>query len=186
MRPRHDPQRGFTLLEAMISLAIAALIGVVVARIANFTMTAWFYGSSGIISQQKARVARNNVLRNLRQARASTVMIHNFAFNNAVNPPMSMVSFIDVNGNSLAFWQNGQKLFQGRWWLDGLGQRCTSSAEVIIPGKLERFQAYYPDLKNPKTVSFSIYTAWVLDRSPNPKLKPQIIQLAGTADIRDP
>ncbi|MFN0118270.1 MAG: type II secretion system protein J [Elusimicrobiota bacterium] len=98
---------GYTLIEVMISVAI---IGVIASTAPNLIiqLRRFFQLSNTKLEiQREARSVMNLVTRNLRQAQSSTIVIDQAS---AAEPYYSRISYTDVNGNYLRFYQEGRNL----------------------------------------------------------------------------
>jgi prepilin-type N-terminal cleavage/methylation domain-containing protein len=179
---RRDPkgQRGFTLVEAVITAAISGMLMVVVARLFLGSYTGWLFNYSTMIAQQKSRIFRDSLIKNVRQAQASTVEVSRF---NSNQPPRSMLSFTDMQGRNWAFYQFDNEARMGKWVPSG-GSRAISSYNTVIPDKLERLIFYYPNAKDLRNLNFAFNVEWTL--LADNKLKPVSIHMVGEIEIRDP
>ena len=99
---------GYTLIEVLM---VTAIIGVVALQgpelfkqITRFVLLQ----TAKIEIQREARVALDLINRSLRQAQATTVIVDQVSG----QPPMSRISFSDINGNSKMFYQSGHQLYQ--------------------------------------------------------------------------
>ncbi len=177
---RRRDQEGFTLVELMIVVVIMGLLSTVIARFFMSSNLMWLFSSASIQSQQKARIARDNINSGLRQASAASVVITRY---DSSQPPMSMISFVDARGNSMAFWQKDMGFYQGSW-ITGTAGRTVTKGSYIIPFNLQAVTFYYPNIKDTRRVSYSLYTIW--DLKDNSKYRDPAIQMVGDVDIRNP
>lgn len=179
---RRDPQaqRGFTLVEMIITALISGMLMVVVARLFLGSYTGWLFNYSSMIVQQKSRIFRDSLIKNVRQAQASTVEVSRF---NGNQPPRSMLSFTDVQGNNWVFYQFNNQARMGRWIPSG-GDRVIISENTVIPDKLERLIFYHPNAKDLRNLNFALNIEWTL--LADNKIKPVSIHMVGEIEIRDP
>ena len=157
-------QKGFTLVELMIAVAIMGIISAVIAQLFTAGVRGWLFSNASILSNQQARTARNLIIKMTRNASASTVMIERY---DADQPPLSMISFTDVKGNNYAFYQDtlynddatpkpvANRLVMSGWELSG-GVRVPTTDHVLISKKLQVFSVYYPNVKDMRNINFSI------------------------------
>lgn len=170
-------QKGFTLIEAMIVVAIMGIIGMVVSRMLRGGMQGWYFNVGHMSSQRQIRVARDTFTKFVRQASAATVIIDRL---NASQPVLSMITFVDSAGNSRAFFQKNNQFYAGLW----SGTRTNvSSTNLLLPNYLQRASFYYPDSKNFSKLGFCFYSVWPIPASLGTSIPTA---LNGTVDIRDP
>jgi prepilin-type N-terminal cleavage/methylation domain-containing protein len=155
-------QRGFTLIQLMITVAVMGIFGALVSRMFMRGLQEWFQGKAGMLMQQTARIAKDRLAEDLRHASLSSVVISRHASNQAL---MSQISFVDANGNSLEFYQSGDKLVWGNW---GVSPTAMISQNNLIQSNVSRFLIYYPNVKAPQLIAFRI-TMLVLPYRDAPK-----------------
>lgn len=182
--PKAQSQQGFTLVEALLVALVSGLLMVVVARLFLGTWTGWLFNYSAITAQQKARIFRDALIKNARQAQASTVEVSRY---NGNQPPRSMLTFTDAAGRNWAFYQFNNQLRMGKWTGGAGGTDRTilhAGANVVVPDKVERLVFYYPDLKDLRHLNFTLNMEWTL--LADNRMKPVSIQMVGQIEIRDP
>lgn len=173
-------QRGFTLVEMIITALISGILAVVVARLFLGAYTGWLFNYSALIAQQKSRIFRDSLIKNVRQAKASSVQVSRV---NGNQPPRSLLTFTDVAGNNWAFYQFNNEARMGRWVQSGPA-RVINSYNVAIPSKLDRLIFYHPNVKDLRKLNFAFDLEWTL--LADNKMKPISIQMVGEIEIRDP
>ena len=102
-------RRGFTLTEAVMVAAIIGIISLVLGalfiNISRFSLQAT--ARSNI--QSNARTSMELITRKISEAKGHTVTIDQL---NASQPNYSRLSFTDIDGNSVSFYQQGTALMQ--------------------------------------------------------------------------
>ena len=182
MRRRFDNPSGFTLIELMIVVAVMGLAAAMVAQLVLSGVNAWYSGVTGLWAQREAREARDILVRNLRQASASTVEISQF---NPAQTRDSQVRFVDADGDTQTFYQSYDELVRTVWKSGSpAGQLATY---VLIGHGVQDFKVYYPDAKDMSQVGVAIYEVLYpkagLDES---KQNPVAIQVNATVQLRNP
>jgi prepilin-type N-terminal cleavage/methylation domain-containing protein len=172
-------QAGFTLVEMMITALVSGLLMVVVARLFLGTYKGWLFNYSALIAQQKARIYRDAVNKNLRQASASTIQISRQDNN---QPVRSKLTFTDAAGKNWAFFQYNNEACMESW--PSTGAFSLSQRNRVIPAKVERLVFYYPDIKDLRKVAYSLDLEWTL--LADNQMHPITIQMVGQVDVRDP
>lgn len=180
LRRREAGQRGFTLVEMIITALISGMLMTVVARLFLGSFKGWIFNYSAIIAQQKSRIIRDSINKNLRMARASTVEVSRF---NGNQPPRSMVTFTDAEGRNWAYYQFNNQARMGKWVYSGT-TRTVNTNNIVVPDKVERLLFYYPDVKDLRHLNFSLNLYWTL--LSNNAMQPVTIQMVGEVEIRDP
>jgi prepilin-type N-terminal cleavage/methylation domain-containing protein len=180
LRRAPQSQRGFTLVEMIITALISGMLMVVVARLFLGSYTGWLFNYSSMIAQQKSRIFRDSLIKNVRQAQASTVEVSRF---NGNQPPRSMLSFTDMKGKNWVFYQHNNEARMGLWVQSG-ADRVITSHNVVIPDKLERLIFYHPNAKDMRKLNFAMNMEW--DLLADNKIKPVSIHMVGEIEIRDP
>jgi prepilin-type N-terminal cleavage/methylation domain-containing protein len=182
-RERSAAQKGFTLVEMIVTALISAMLMVVVARLFLGSFKGWLFNYSAMTAQAQARVYRDTIVKRLRQAQASTIEISRYNNN---QPVRSMLSFTDVSGKNWVFAQKDDKVVMGPWYLNTSTnlRSISNTANTAISSKVERLVFYYPDLKDLRNVNFALDLEWTL--LADNKIKPITIQMNGAVEIRDP
>jgi prepilin-type N-terminal cleavage/methylation domain-containing protein len=184
MRRRKAPdEKGFTLVEMIITALVSGILMVVVSRLFLGTFKGWLFNYSALQAQSRSRVYRDTIIKRLRQAQTSTIEISR---HNDSQPPRSMLSFTDAAGKNWVFAQKNNTVVMGPWYLNTTtGLRVISpTANVAINSKVERLVFYNPNIKDLSNINFALDLKWTL-LSDN-KLKPVTIQMVGSAEVRDP
>src|SRR5258708_3298359 len=150
MKINRTSQKGFTLIELMIAVAVMGLLALVVGKLVSAGMQYWFETYAQITTQQKVRVARDYVLNNLRYATITSVMISK---SNTAEPNSSMVSFVDVYGNTQSYYQQNGDLLVNDWRLG----KPSAQTSKLISHDLQQFSVYYPNQKDFSHIDFSLY-----------------------------
>lgn len=182
-------ERGFTLIEMVITALISGIMMIVVSRMFLGSYSGWLFNYSTMIAQQKSRIFRDNLIKTGRQAQASTVQIDRY---NGNVPYRSMLSFTDIQGKNWAFLQFKDKVHITTWSLDDDGNRRAGKKvgtawelnDAVVQSKVERLQFYYPNLKDLRKLSFALTLEWAL--LADNKMKPVTIHMVGDIEIRDP
>lgn len=116
-------KKGFTLVEVMISIAI---LGVIFSFTPNMILQIrrfFFLSDAKASLQRDARDVMYVITRRLRQARASSIVIDQLSG----HPYYSRLSFSDVDGNNITYYQQGTNLFM----IDGGTRTLTKDLRYI-------------------------------------------------------
>ena len=104
---RINSTRGFTLTEAMITVAILGILSVGMGKM-MIQITRFFRQTAARSDvQRNVRTALEVIQRRLSEARGRTIVIDRF---NSSQPFYSMITFTDVDGTVVTFYQEGTKL----------------------------------------------------------------------------
>jgi len=137
---RPGNRRGYTLTEAMLVVAIVGIVFALGPAIL-IQMTRFFRQTRARIEiQRDARNVLDLINRNLRQAKASTVVVDAAGG----QPPYSRASFTRAQGNALTFYQQGTTLYM------------VSGGTKAISGNLRYLAFTYPRSDDDNIVSVSI------------------------------
>ncbi len=99
--------RGYTLVELLVVSAIVAFILSLGASL-MIKMNQFFRVSiAKIETQRDLRNDMNLLIREIRQAKSTSVVLSR---ENASQPPYSKISFANIAGESMVFWQAGRDL----------------------------------------------------------------------------
>lgn len=99
--------RGYTLTETMLTLAIVGMISTVAAPLFVQMTNFWRQTIARNSIQRDVRSSLDTIDRFTRQAESGRVAIDRLTG----QPPCSRLSFFDIQGRSVSFYQQGSKLF---------------------------------------------------------------------------
>lgn len=107
MRPQRIGPRGFTLIEAMMAVAIVGIVSAVAGSI--LVQAIRFYRQTTARSeiQRNARVALDLMQRGISEAKGRTITVDRL---NDSQPFYSRITFTSVEGHIISFYQEGTKL----------------------------------------------------------------------------
>ena len=98
-------QRGFTLAELLVAVAVIGLVMAGVFVVQRGGQQAYLLGSNRVETQQNARVALDLMTRELRSARSITTI----PSTGCTNMVCTDLTFVDQNGNSIQYcWSSSQ------------------------------------------------------------------------------
>lgn len=99
--------KGYTLTEVMMSVAIIAIMGTIGPPI--FIQMQRFYVQTTARNavQRDARHSLDIINRFVRQAKSQTIVIDQLAG----QPPYSRITFTNIQGQTISYWQNGRTLY---------------------------------------------------------------------------
>lgn len=170
--PRTGSERGFTLLQTMLAVAVLGILAALTARLLGQVLRSWVMTRATFEVHQSSRQSRDLLVQALRNASASSVIITRA---NTLQPPLSKLCFIDTNGDSRVVFQEGRRLIQGTW---SSTTATVSDTHVLLNDYVERFNAYYPDQKDPTHVAFSL-----MIRATPLRMQGKPIELLTTGDV---
>ena len=102
-----EKQKGFTLIELMIVVALLGILGYGIMKFFSNTFRVWWQTSQQIEAQQKARTAMDEMTRFIRQARPVTgIAIGQQGGEN----PNTMITFTHIDGRQISYYQSGDSL----------------------------------------------------------------------------
>jgi prepilin-type N-terminal cleavage/methylation domain-containing protein len=142
-------QGGFTFIEMMLAVFILSILAVLVSRMYSRGINAWMWTYNTFRLQQSARAIRDDMTHNLRLAEIPTVLLTRVS---STQSPFSMVTFVDANGNTQAYYQSGNDLLASFWRVNSVAH-----TQTLLKGNLQRFYVYYPDAKDMTRIGFSLY-----------------------------
>jgi len=102
-----EKQKGFTLIELAIVIALLAILGYGIMKFFTHTYRTWWQTSQQIDSQQKARVAMDEMTRFIRQARPVTAIAVGEQGGEDDN---TMITFTHIDGRQFSYYQSGDSL----------------------------------------------------------------------------
>jgi prepilin-type N-terminal cleavage/methylation domain-containing protein len=100
-------RKGYTLVEAMIVVAILGMFVVMLPNLYKQTRRFFFLSSTKTELQRDARSVMILLTKRMRQARSTTITIDQ----DTSQPYYSRLSFYDVDGNYIRYYQSGKRLF---------------------------------------------------------------------------
>jgi prepilin-type N-terminal cleavage/methylation domain-containing protein len=122
--PRDD--RGFTLAELLVALAMVALVLTAVVMIESGTLQAYVVGSNKSEVQQNARVALERMAREIRQTSAALTVA-----------TATSLQFADQDTGVTTYWLNGTAL-----------TRTSGGADAVVVGAVQALTFAYRDVNN--------------------------------------
>jgi len=102
-----EKQKGFTLIELMIVVALLAILGYGIMKFFTNTFRTWWQTSQQIDAQQKARVAMDEMTRFIRQARPVADIV---VGEQAGEDPNTMITFTHIDERQISYFQFGDSL----------------------------------------------------------------------------
>ncbi len=99
--------RGHTLTEMMITVAILGGLTAVAAPLLVQMTNFWRQTAARNDIQRDVRVSLDTFNRLTRQAKSGTVVISR----NSGQPPSSKITFMNIQGQTISFYQSGNKLY---------------------------------------------------------------------------
>ncbi|HAX62146.1 MAG TPA: hypothetical protein DCX95_06320 [Elusimicrobia bacterium] len=105
-------KKGFTLVEALLSVAFLSIMGMGVIYFFKNSLVSMHKTQSNIILRDESASVFENILNDLRQSEDSSVVIDRFSENNL---PNSLISFVVVpSAEKIFYYQDGASLFINR------------------------------------------------------------------------
>jgi prepilin-type N-terminal cleavage/methylation domain-containing protein len=102
-----EKQKGFTLIELAIVIALLAVLGYGIMKFFSNTFRTWRQTSQQIDAQQKARTAMDEMTRFIRQARPVTTIA---VGKQAGEDDNTMITFTHIDGRQISYYQSGDSL----------------------------------------------------------------------------
>lgn len=99
---------GYTLSEMMITVAILGILAGVAAPLFVQMTNFWRMTTARNTIQRDVRASLDTINRFTRQAQSATVVIDR---NSASQPPASRITFTSIQGQTVSFYQSGNKLY---------------------------------------------------------------------------
>lgn len=135
-------KKGWTLIELCISIAIVGFLSIVLATLVTNSIKMWHLAMARVAIQRDIRGALSLMIRNLRQARSSTVIINSL---DDTQPPYSRISFTAINGKTITYYQAQRRLYQS---VDG-------KTNMVVENVLNLYFTY-PETNNDKIINLSL------------------------------
>lgn len=133
--------RGYTLVEIMVMVAILGVLASIGAPLMINANRFFILNRTKVELQREARSAIALITRNLRQAKATTMVITQ----NSGQPTYSKITFTKVTGGTLSYYQNNNQLVQA------------SGAQTMVLSKNIRFLTFnFPRSDDLSIVSVSM------------------------------
>lgn len=102
-------QKGWTLIELCLGVAIVGFLSLVLATLVNNSIKIWHLDRARVAIQRDARGVLSLMIRNLREAKASSVTINSL---DETQPPYSRISFTTIKGKTITYYQTQRRLYQ--------------------------------------------------------------------------
>ena len=102
-----EKQKGFTLIELAIVIALLAILGYGIMKFFSNTYRTWWQTSQQIDAQQKARVAMDEMTRFIRQARPVVNIVVGEQVGEDDN---TMITFTHIDGRQISYYQSNDSL----------------------------------------------------------------------------
>lgn len=138
-------KRGFTLPEAMMTVALVAILASVAAPVMMQMTNFWKMTTARNEIERDVRISLETINRYLRQAKSASVTIDRYS---SSNPPFSRIAFTPEKGGTVTFFQDGQNL-----------KMILSSATVVtttLSKRLGYLSFTYPTTFDPSIISVAI------------------------------
>jgi prepilin-type N-terminal cleavage/methylation domain-containing protein len=142
-------QRGFTLAELLVAVAVIGLVMAGVFVVQRGGLQAYLLGSSRVETQQNARVALDLMTRELRSASSITTIT------GCTNSVCTDLTFVDQNANSIQYcWSSRLTACDSTGQRTYLGRNLNGTYTVLIGGAQSLAMTSY----SVHDVSGAIYT----------------------------
>jgi Tfp pilus assembly protein FimT len=148
--PPRPAEKGQSLVQLMLVVAILGIMSSLVAKLTGKVTLNWLAHRLQSRISYSAESARAFLGSQMRDASIASVVISRQATG---QPLLSKISWVDASGNSCTVYQVDSKLYRANW-----SGNVTTVAKVgiILNEGLERFVAYYPDVKDPSKVAMNL------------------------------
>ena len=100
-------QKGFTLIELMVVVALLGILGYGIVKFFTNTFRTWWQTSQQIDAQQKARAAMDEMTRFIRQASPVVNIVVGEQVGEDAN---TMITFPHIDGRQISYFQAGDSL----------------------------------------------------------------------------
>jgi len=104
-----ENQKGFTLIELAVVIALLGILGYAIVTFFTNTFRTWWQASQQIDAQQKARVAMDEMTRFIRQARPVTEIA---VGQQTGEDPNTMITFTHIDGRQISYYKSGDSLIR--------------------------------------------------------------------------
>lgn len=149
---------GLTLVELMVASTIIAIIMVGISTFFTQGINFFRVSQAKLDVQRDARSALDNINRQLRQAKASTIVIDR---KDTAQPPYSRIYFETIRGKYVTFYQDVTSLYQL------VGDTPTGGHKNLLSDNLETISFTYPQTDDDTILHVSLCMVKV----PHPYIK---------------
>jgi len=102
-----EREKGFTLIELMIVVALLGILGYGISKFFTNTFKIWWQATQQIDVQQKGRLAMDEMTKFIRQASPVTTIV---VGQQAGEDPNTMISFSHIDGRQISYYKSGDSL----------------------------------------------------------------------------
>ena len=143
-----EKEKGFTLIELMVVVALLAVLGYGIVTFFTNTFKVWWQTRQQIEAQQKARVAMDEMTRFIRQARPVTGIEVDKWGSEAAN---TMITFTHIDGRQIRYYKSD----------DSLKRVVGGDTTDVIPEDLVSIYFILDSTITPTQVDISTFTVTV-------------------------
>ncbi len=144
-----EKQKGFTLIELMIVVALLGILGYGIVTFFTNTFRTWWQTSQQIDAQQKARIAMDEMTRFIRQAKPVTgIVVSNWGGED----PNTWIIFTHIDGRQISYYQSGDCLKRS------VDDGVTTVTTDVIPEDLVSVYFILDSTSSPTQVDISTLT----------------------------